>query len=437
MQRFRRVCAAFCSGVLVIGFLVQAVLGVCWMCYALAQVKSFGGGLVCVGQILAFAAAVYFFAGKRRGSVLIVCAVLTFPMVMQSLVQSDVRTLATALFLVQTGCVLRSVGDREEGKYFSKSFPQYFYMGLGAWVGAALLLRAYLYLGAVPAVAGALYLWAAERRRGACPEDTAAAVSAAEAAAVAAKAARRRVCLRLLAVAAAGGMAFGVGSFYQERTHFTTHLVSRVAWTSLYHSYWELEKRDRWKIDHDEMLYSSYEAAGIKNNFLPFLSERAGEQETERLFTELSKAAWKYGKKKVVKEICWDLAGYTFAPVILPLQLHGRSYDSYSGGNYLQMLQASPHLGKLYMGYGCWWFPVAALCALAARFLTGVKGAFSKKAALPVLSGIWMCVCYTLWGAGQMDYKNTLFILCVWLIGMASAAVCGWETGGRPDEKGR
>lgn len=419
MQKFLKVCAAVCGSVLFVGFGVQTVLGILWMCSALAGAQSFGEGVVCVGQIVLLAAAVLFFAGKVRGKIrekiFLVCAVLTFPMVMQCLVIPDVRTLTTALFLVQTGCVLRNVGDLEERKFF--------YAGLGVWVAAALIRGEYLYLGAVPAVAGAAYqLFAAGSRCKANSGDEAA------------RAAKRRMRLRILSLAAAAGIAVGIGSFYQERTHITTHLVSRVAWTSLYHSYWELPKRDRWMIDPDELIYSSFEAAGIEKNLLPFLVEAKGEQETRRLFVVLSKVAWTYGKGRILKEIGWDLAGYALAPVILPLQLRGRGYDSYSGINYFQMIRTTQHLGKLYIHYGFWWFQIAAVCAPGAWIAAGAGLRSLKKQVIPLLAGIAMCVWYTMRGAGQMDYKNTTFLLCVWLLGMASAAVRGWKTGGQPDE---
>ena len=113
MQAILKHCTAVLNRVIFIGFSVQIVLGILWMCNAFAGFSGPGEGIVCVGAMLLLGVAVWFAKGgfyqsapkwKNWFTVLIV---LTFPFVMQSMVKPDVRLVVTAVLLFYLGYLVR------------------------------------------------------------------------------------------------------------------------------------------------------------------------------------------------------------------------------------------------------------------------------------------------------------------------------------------
>lgn len=426
MRKLSGHCAAVCGRVIFIGFGIQIVLGLLWMCNAFARLDSVGEGIVCVCQIAVLCGAVYFFAGPLKGRVFGVLSVLTFPMVMQCVTEPDTRVIATALLLVETGCVLRTMQRGESRRFL--------YAGLCAWAAAALFRGEYLYTGAVPMAVSWLYdCVRSARSRGVRGEDEGLQ--------------KRTLMYRLLLICAVAGLAWGIGSFYQTREKLLTQLTSRVAWTTLYNAYADLPKDTKELIKYWDMVESTYEATGIETILRPSLEKHLGEAGAEEVLWALVGTVWQKNKRQILKETAWDLAGYVAAPAVLPLQLQGRAYDSYSGSNYLQILKPAPGLGRFYMEYGCQWFLASSVLGLltdltvrAGRHVRRERvlqsGEPARAFVILFLTALWMSVGYTLSGAGRMDYKNTVFILCVWVLWAASAGVRG-VMGGRPDEKER
>lgn len=449
MQKLPKHCAAVLGRVIFIGFGIQIVLGIFWMCNAFVRQGSPGGGIICVCQMAALGAAVYFFAGTVRGRLFTVLSVLTFPMILQCLALPDTRVWATVLLLAESGCALRAVGRRENRGFW--------YAGLCAWFAAALLRGEYLYFGAVPMVFSWLYDCMRFSRNRGEGEDAGRkqGAGAGQDEDAGRRQRRNELLYRLLLLCAVAGLAAGIGSFYQVREKLTTHLAGRVAWTTLYNTYSDLPKETKALIKYRDMVNSTYEATGIEMFLRPSLEERLGEQETENVLRALMKTAWQNHKGQILKEITWDMAGYLLTPAVLPLQLRGRAYESYSGNNYLQILKPAPKLGKLYMEYGCKWFIVSLALGLLTGFAVRAKrrmsggcvsqnGSFEYRTGMlsvsafviPFLTALTMSAVYTLSGAGRMDYKNTLFVLCVWVLWTADAGARG-VAGGKPDEEER
>ena len=365
MQTILKHIAAVLSRFIFIGFGVQIVLGILWMCNAFAGLKSPVEGIVCVGAIALMGGAVtllkreLFPGGNLFTDVWVTLSVLTFPFVMQSLVYPDRRIVIAAILVAGVAFRWKVI----KGAKWRKAFGM-------------------------------------------------------------------MVCL---------WMAFGVlvctgESLGREVAPFSTRLTQRVIWTTLYNSYARLPEETRELIPYVELADSTYEAVGIETYLIPALERRVGERETKRILDDLCKSALQYNKKQIIKEIFWDAAGYTLSPVVVPLQLSGRAYESYTGLNYRELLGRAPELGKLYTYYSCWWFVVAALVAAVRTVLVLIreKMRICRRAILLIgVPCVGMIVGYTLNGAAQMDYKNTLFVLVIWLIWMSAA---GWM-GGRPDEK--
>lgn len=393
MQKFPGHCAAVLGRVIFIGFGIQIALGVLWMCNAAAGWDSLGAGIVCVGQMLALGMAVVFCRGRRQGKFrefFAVLSVLTFPMVMQCLVTPDVRVLTAALLLAQTRCLLyaeHAPGRRELLRFFGTA--------LCLWLAAGLIRGEYLLFGMVPVLLCLLRLY--QDRRG------------------------HVFRLALMAMAAAG-IIFGAGSFYRERGDMLVRMAERVSWTTLYDSYANLPDELRDSISYHRLAESTYEVTGIEKILAPSLEDSLGRPEAEKVLKGLIAVSWRDNRSRILKETAWDLAGYVMTPMVLPLQLQGRAYESYSGVNYRQVLQPAPRLGKLYMDYGCWWFAAALalrgiLWLISAGSRADVEEGLLTASTVPV-----MALGYTAGGAGRMDYKNTLFILCVWLLWMTNIA---------------
>jgi hypothetical protein len=419
MQKILKHCTAVLGGVIFIGFGIQIVLGILWMCNAFTGL-GFGEGIVCVGELLLFGGAVLFLvrsirAGRLPGDVALTLAVVTFPMVLQSLMEVDSRVWTGALLLLELGCVLR-VG-RDSGK------RKFLLWALCFWLAAGLLRREYLYIGAVPMLLSVVSHFSEVRKMSKSSEKV--------------RGRYRSAWNHLLLVLAVGGLIVGVGNFYREPVNLAVHAASRLAWTRLTDNYEHMPYKRRKLIHEGTMRESSYEADGIEQILYPVLERIRGTEEAETLLWELSGVAWENGKSKIVKEMAWDMAGYIMPPMVLQLQLQGRAYESYAGMNYRQILMPAPRLGKIYMDYSCWWFGIALVLRIL-LWLMEERRLPGRACALVVFTGLFMALLYTLSGAGRMDYKNTLFILCGWLVWLAQPVVSkALPTRRRPDEEER
>lgn len=244
---------------------------------------------------------------------------------------------------------------------------------------------------------------------------------------------QKRIWYQLILAAAAGGIISLAVLYLQEERSITGCIASRFAWSTLWNTYDSWTEECREQISIEQMRDSSYEAAGIKEIMLPQMVEAVGKKETDRLLMEISKTAWRQHASVLLKQMTWDAAGYTLPPIIVPMQLKGRAYDSYTGANYRQLLQSAPRLGKMYMGYGCRWF-TTGLAVTALLLLCNVRGANLRWFGTAFLAGALPVFLYTMRGAGQMDYRDTGYLLCVWLAVMVSAAGRGMELpGGESD----
>ena len=354
MQRLSEHCALVIRKIIWIGFGIQIVLGVLWMCNAFVEMSDFGKGIVCVGQIILLGAAVLFVfsrVGRPTGKAFFALAsVLTFPMVMQCLTAPDARVLTAVFLLFTWGCLVRT----KEKKY--------------------------------------------ECRIGAC--------------------------LTVLLISA------GVVSMVlpEAKTDFSARIGSRVIWTTLYHEFDFLPQDKQDLIDYDVLTESTYEAVGLETILIPDMDETLGKEQSRELLGEMISLTWEYSRNRVIKEIAWDEAGYLVPPLILPLQLSGRAYESYAGINYRQMLSVAPGLSSVYMRFGCVWFLFALVMRFILVLLNGAAAGFrrffdtaAKRASILYggVSVILISAWYTLNSAGRMDYKNSLYIICVWLIWIA------------------
>ena len=440
MQKVMGHISAIIKGLLIIGVSIQTVMGIVWMCCNFSNFPQYGDSLfymqvsrilrcdeytgilypaflriaggnhiVVYGiQLIAAYAAAHRFLGiflreNKRFLIGGCFAVLTIPMVMQCHLAVLPCSFAASLLLVELSLLGEAI--KEEEKRTLKMLAEICL----CWLGLALLLPEYLYLGALPVILFGLFCHRGLREN------------------------RKKGIYGLLIAAAFLGMISGVNSLTRtEGLYGKIHrtplmaLTQRIAWTSLFLEFesWHEEIKDY--IDREEILGSALYADAMEERFFPVMERAAADgllsgEQVEECYKTMIKTAWVWHKNAILKEMAWDVLGYSAAPAALPMLLQGRGYDSYSNRNYDFFLEYTPGLSKAYMDYGSWWFvtmlPLAAALRMIRLFDSGRPD--KKKRAIFVLCCVlttgFMVLWYTMQGAGMMDYKNTVVVLQLWM----------------------
>lgn len=436
-----------------IGFSIQIVLGLLWMCCAFTEVQQFGESafyieasksLLCdeytgalypvllmltrgmedllpipytyimyLVQLGVALFAGYCFLGSadrvkhRVAKIWGSLALLTFPMTLQCHMAILPNSLAGSCFLLEMAYILKTLRSKEafQAADIAKACT--------GWLLAALLLPEYLYLGAVPLIIFFLYdvvhgcLRKKQKRI-------------------------RSVCYHGLLIAAFVGMIVGAGSLTQVEGSYgrpqkslETALFRRVAWSSL-QNYYDVWPRDMKDIFTPEEVASIAAYADNMERLLQTKMEaELGADRAKEIYREFSKIILQDNTSKILHQIVWDAVGYTLPPITMQLFLNGRGYDSYVGRNYDIMRQEAPKLTGIYVDYSCWWFTVGLwlMAVLVPGVLVEPVGKKRKcvggfAVAICVISAGCMVIWYTLQGAGVWDYKNALFVGQLCLSGM-------------------
>lgn len=341
-KKICRFCSEVSNRIIVLGFLVQIVLGVLWMGSAFVGDYVSGKGIVCVVQMLLLGGTIYFVSPQlsTKKRLFLSLAVLTFPMMMQSFLRMEFRLIGAVLLLLGLGIVRR-------------------------WKGA-------------------IGIWG-----------------------------KKHFAPVMLCLVVSGSFAISYGQL--KEYDLLTRLAGRIVWTDLYARYGELSDEERKFVPYWDMVEASEDSLGMETVLVPSMVEKFGEKKSRELLLRMMQMSVKKNKKNLIKEIFWDESGYVLSPVVVMLQWKGRGYESYTGINCRELLLPAPKLGDFYMRYSYCLFAIA-LCLRI--FCWIVQGAKIKKGMLVYAAVISMLLSgiYTLSGAGKMDYKNTLFILCLWLL---------------------
>lgn len=430
---------AVIKGMLFIGFTIQILFGLSWMCCNFGQVQNFGesdsalyggffrlfGGIPQLLYLLQLAAA--FLAGdfflksfsrerrfrngrERFWGIWRALVLLTYPFAMQCHMAVLPFSFMGSLFLVMLSFLVRmpvwrSVFSRrgavsEAGGRDTCACDKPAYMGSGG--------------------AGACNE-AADIRGGdadACGKAAGGIRSLAEV--------RRRVIMNLaLAVACAGLFALLSGVLEAAGREEPGHSIeaavaSRFAWPAIWNDQgsWTEDLRE---IVEDVLWETSYYPENMA--LLEFaLEERVGAEAAAAYYRQIAEVAWRNHASMIIRQMGWDVLGYTVTPVVFQLQLRGEAYDSYTGRNYEIMRGNTPVMTRNYVNYGCWWFGAAFLLALLAAVTERISGEGRLLGAVvrPVVicfvcSGILVGL-LTMRGAGLMDYKYTAVISQLWII---------------------
>lgn len=411
-----RLCVLLRS-ILFIGFSIQILFGLAWLCTNFTEVQTFApargllyplllrlfGGIPQILYLLQLGAA--FTAGyiliKPNGRsrqfwrIWYVLAFMTFPMALQCHLALLPHSFVSSLILLELG-FCRRIFDRED----SVSVPE-FARAVACWLGLALLLPEYAWLGMIPPILTVLL-----HLRKLCKH-------------------MRQLAYCIILMAAFGGMIAGLRSLTApegtegSQNTFWFSMASRTAWPKLgeYQIFWSEELR---AIVGNVVWDIGNSMDKMEGAFKPVLEQTVGEEKAQEYYREMTEVAWHYNKEQIVKQIVWDLFTYAAPSSVLQLQLSGRSYATVSGRNYEIMGMNHPRLTKYYVAYSCWWFFVA----LGATGLLALSGHMAgewlfsiRKLAFPavvvICSEVLVCF-YIVQGAGIVDYKYTIAVASLW-----------------------
>lgn len=215
---------------------------------------------------------------------------------------------------------------------------------------------------------------------------------------------------------------------------FAGALACRLSWSTLLNdvAYWPEELREIASEKYD-VYFDAMISPENMEMWLDAIRESVGKEKAREYYELMLKTSLDNRLPIIVRQIGWDVLGYTFSPILVQMQMDGEGYDSYTGRNYENMRREFPVLTGFYVDYSCWWFAlVLALCvvgsvvSLAERHL-GKKVAVAAKArkrfclgkgrimACIVLATVWVAV-LTLRGAGMLDYKWAIAVNQLWLV---------------------
>ena len=331
-------------------------------------------------------------------------ALFTFPMALQCHLSISPYSFAGSLLLAQLSfgiLFLRGEGD----------FRLYGGCGI-CYVVLSLLLPEYIFLGVIVPVVVLLLRLPAIRKKG------------------------RQFLALFLMLAAFCGMIFGVRNLadFGENPYTTEeiayHLCARASGSTIQSDYvvWPDEVKE---VLQDKIMEISCYPGNMEEVLKPLLASHFEEAKRKDLYIQMAKYAFATHRSVVIRQMGWDALGYAVTPLILPLQLKGDAYASYSGRNYDFMRSCAPLLTKYLVRYSCLWTVLEWVCG----FVLLICGIGRKEIHLRKSAGFWIacltagCIVliYTLSGAGIMDYRCTAVVNVLWNAGFLMLACLPWK----------
>lgn len=209
-------------------------------------------------------------------------------------------------------------------------------------------------------------------------------------------------------------------------------MACRTAWSTVRFDYehWPEELQEITK----EVQFDTANYPGNMEVLLDVIRDAVGQEKAQEYYALIAKMGWNDRLPIVIRQVGWDVLGYTFSPIIVQVQLNGDAYDSYTGRNYENMRSYTPRLTKYYVNYSSWWFAVMLVLCVAGSFVLAIQRVSKKnnlndvqaekeifrRSVLVValcifISVVWVSV-LTLRGAGLMDYKWSIAVNQLWLV---------------------
>lgn len=201
-------------------------------------------------------------------------------------------------------------------------------------------------------------------------------------------------------------------------------LVKRVCWPTIWED-WGAIPEEINLATHDVVWVSSYYPHNMDVYLKPAIEEATTPEAADDLMRKMIRHAWNIHYPMVVRQVGWDVLGYGVTPLILPLQLTGDAYNSCSGRNYEIMRNGTPTLTKYYVKTACGWFAASLVLLFGAAVMSciakpvRIRDVISR--AVPfftvIISAGAVILFFTMQGAGIMDYKYTVWINQLWIVG--------------------
>lgn len=197
-------------------------------------------------------------------------------------------------------------------------------------------------------------------------------------------------------------------------------MARRLAWPTIWVDH------DNWTEDLQEItgevVWDASLTPGNMEHLEAAIEEKVSPKAARAYYRQIAETGWKAHASMVVRQIGWDVLGYTVTPVIMQIQLRGGAYVSHTGRNYEIMGGRAPILTRNYVDYYSWWFVTMiflTLMSAALKLSAGEKIRWRSGAVTAVLSlffcGILVGI-LVLRGAGIMDYKYTAAVNQLWLV---------------------
>lgn len=407
------------KGILFIGFSIQIIFGLVWMCFNFMQVQAFGepegylyplllrffGGVPQILYLLqlglaGFSAGALLKPVVRKGVFRLgwcVLALLTLPFSMQCHLALLPYSFVCSLLFLEVSSCRSAMADRQDISCVGLA------KGAACWLILFLLLPEYKWLGGIPLALTVLFR---------VPELVKK---------------LRRMAYCLLIIAAFWGVIVGSGRLSgipEERGEsFWFSLACRIAWPTVWHDAdgWPEELKT---VTAPVLWETTYNSGNMERLLRPAIENAVGVEQAEVYYRQMAALAWRIHSSAIIRQMGGDALVYVLPQVILPLQLEGRGYDSFSGRNYEIMLGRHFRLTKYYVNYSCWWFVVAFWAVLFLAVLRIAAGEKLIERKVPgflimcALSAGAVTVYYIMHGAGMSDYKCTLAVSTVWTVWM-------------------
>ena len=401
--------------ILFIGFSIQIILGIIWMCFNFshAQLFSVSGGplyipvekvgkavysLLYLLQLAVAALADYYFVrlwwGNRRLlNIWGALCLLTSPLVLQCHLAVSPFSLVCSLLLLELTFSIHYI-RRSEWELSALC------SACGCWLMLSLLRPEYLLLGALPILFAVVFKVFARQKS------------------------KKKLLRGALVLVAFWGIVWGTLSLSGQESVYSRKNIafctfSRAVWPTLWQDslvLWQPEEVPGLTV---EILQQAAEQVeDLRIVVKPMIEEALTEEEAIDFYYLKASGCWILRKKSLLLRCIKDFAGYLLPPVFLSVQLDGRGGETYSGRNYEMMISAHPKWTKEYVSYGCWWFTTALVltCILAVNLL--MMGRMREIPFVPlglfVILGCVLALAYTFRGAGMLDYKCTAVVMVLW-----------------------
>lgn len=406
------------KGMLLAGFSIQIILGLAWMCANFIEIQQFDGPQgflypvflrifgrtpqilfllqLCLAGFAGYMLLKPILPKKRLWDVWCVLAFMTMPMAVQCHLALLPYSFVSSLFLLELSCC------RESMKNGSKLGIRALAGAGVCWVGLALLLSEYCWLGLLPPTVTLLVQLPRFCRN------------------------LKKVAYSVLLLAAFGGIVAGAVSLTKtedryERT-FWFSMASRMTWPTIWQdsACWSPELREI--LPEATVLQISYVPDNMERILQPALETAVGQAQAQEYYREMAEFSWWIRKSRIARQMGWDLLIHAVPQAVLQQQLEGVGYDSRSGMNYYVMGMKHPVLTKRYVSYYCWWFWTAL--GITLLFLAALKAGGRKlltkdlvlRQTVYVVSGGGLLSYYVMRGSGIADYKCTLAVSALWVL---------------------